>query len=56
MKVLTPLKAIRHKCLDCCAGQIVEVRECPVKDCVLWPYRMGHRPNKELLEEENYKD
>lgn len=53
MKVLTPLKAIRHKCLDCCAGQIVEVRECPVKDCALWPYRMGHRPNKKLLEEQN---
>lgn len=41
---LTPLKAIRAKCLDCCAGQVAEVRHCTVKNCPLFPYRMGHRP------------
>ena len=35
MKVLTPVKAIRAKCLDCSAGQYIEVKECPVKDCAL---------------------
>ena len=53
VKALTPIKAIRAKCLDCCCGQIVEVRLCPSEKCALWPYRMGHRPktNKESTEE-----
>ena len=41
---MTPLKAIRAKCLDCCLGQANEVRLCPVSDCSLWPYRLGHNP------------
>ena len=45
---MTPMKAIRAKCLDCCCDQQAEVRRCPSKDCALWPYRMGHRPAKEV--------
>lgn len=30
MKVLTPIKAIRAKCLDCCCQQQIEVRLCPL--------------------------
>lgn len=45
-KVLTPIKAIRAKCLDCSAGQKKEVRLCPVVDCSLYPYRMGKRPTQ----------
>jgi len=41
---VTPMKAIRLKCLDCSAGSAKEVRQCPVKDCSLWPYRLGKRP------------
>lgn len=44
MKVLRPLKAIRAKCLDCCAGQALEVRLCPIEKCPLYAYRLGHRP------------
>jgi hypothetical protein len=44
MKVLTPIKAIRAKCLDCCCGQKTEVKLCTSKNCALHPYRMGHRP------------
>lgn len=44
MAKLTPMRAIRKKCLDCCVGQIVEVRECKVKSCPLYAYRMGKRP------------
>ena len=44
MEVLTPIKAIRAKCLDCSCGMAKEVRLCPIKDCPLWPYRMGKRP------------
>ena len=44
MKHLTPIKAIRAKCLDCCCWQVKEVRLCPVENCALWSYRMGKRP------------
>jgi hypothetical protein len=44
MEILTPIKAIRAKCVDCSGGQLGEVRLCPVTTCALWPYRMGKRP------------
>lgn len=43
-KQLTPVKAIRAKCIDCCCGEKKEVRECNMAECPLWPYRMGKRP------------
>lgn len=43
-KRLTPIKAIRAKCLDCCCWQKNEVKYCAVMDCPLHPYRMGHNP------------
>ena len=46
MKKLTPIKAIRAKCLDCCAGQSGEVKLCPAEKCPLYPYRFGHRPKE----------
>lgn len=52
MAIRTPLKAIRAKCLDCSCGQFVEIRECPVVECPLWEYRLGHRPQKEQQETE----
>jgi hypothetical protein len=39
-----PLKAIREKCCDCSGGSEKEVRECPIKTCALWSYRMGKYP------------
>lgn len=45
MKHLTPIKAIRAKCLDCCGGSSKEVRDCTAGDsCPLFPYRLGKRP------------
>lgn len=41
---MTPMKAIRAKCLDCCCGQVQEVRRCPCEKCPLWAYRFGKRP------------
>ena len=50
MGKVTPMKAIRKKCLDCCCGQTKEVRECVIKTCALYPYRNGHRPkDKEII-------
>ena len=48
-KIKTPMKAIRAKCLDCCCGSYSEVRHCLVKNCALYPYRMGKRPTTDTL-------
>ncbi|MBN1501949.1 hypothetical protein JW930_00255 [Candidatus Woesearchaeota archaeon] len=45
MKPTTPMKAIRLKCVDCCAGQSLEIKACPCIDCSLWRYRLGRNPN-----------
>ena len=44
---ITPMKAIRAKCIDCSCGEKKEVRLCPIEWCPLWPYRMGKRPAKD---------
>jgi hypothetical protein len=44
MKALTPMRAIRAKCLDCSGGNSTEARLCACLTCPLWPYRLGHRP------------
>lgn len=41
---LTPIRAIRRKCLDCSYGSYKEIEFCPIESCPLWPYRMGRRP------------
>lgn len=49
MKILTPIKAIRKKCLDCSGGQYSEVRNCLDTECSLYTYRLGKRPkNKDI--------
>jgi len=54
MARLTPMKAIRAKCLECSNGQVKEVRLCPIKRCALYEYRMGHRPkDEEFTAEDN---
>lgn len=52
MERVSRSKAIRLKCIDCCAGNMAEVRKCPVENCPLWRYRMG-RELKEGTSEEN---
>lgn len=44
--VLTPLKAIRRKCIDCSGFQPSEVRNCEIPECPLFPYRLGKNPNR----------
>lgn len=41
---ISPIKAIRARCLDCCVGQPGEVRKCAAVDCPSWPFRMGVNP------------
>ena len=42
---ITPLKAIRQKCLDCSGGRS-NVRNCAAIDCPLYQFRMGKNPNR----------
>ena len=47
---MNPLKAIRGKCLDCCCGQINEVKLCPSSNCPLHPFRFGKNPFRKARE------
>lgn len=41
---LSPIKAVRKKCLDCSGGSSDEVRKCDIADCPLHPFRFGRNP------------
>lgn len=50
-----PVKAIREKCLDCCGGSTLEVKECTAENCPIYPFRLGKNPfrqKRELTEEQ----
>lgn len=54
-KYLTPTKAIKLYCkLDCCAGDTKSWKECSRKDCPLYAYRLGKRPQKVIATLTNY--
>lgn len=41
---ITPMAAIRNKCLDCCCWNAAEVTRCELTKCALHPYRFGRNP------------
>jgi hypothetical protein len=43
MKEITPMKAIRLKCLDCSCGSNEEVKNCFSKKCPLYQFRFGYK-------------
>ena len=45
-KRLSPIKAIRQHCIGCSGGSKKEVKLCTIKDCHLYPYRLGTNPNR----------
>ena len=45
-KSLTPLKAIREKCIECSGGNRAEVANCEQSDCSLYFYRKGTNPRR----------
>jgi len=52
MMITNPMKAIRAKCIDCCAGDKNEVKLCTCEqNCALWPFRMGKNPYRKPLSE-----
>ena len=42
----TPLRAIKKHCLECSGYEKKQVRECVIKDCVLYEYRQGKNPHR----------
>lgn len=58
MERVSRSKAIRLKCIDCCAGNMAEVRRCPAVGCPLWRYRMGKeiRDDESLSENPSFSD
>ena len=49
MARLTPIRAIRAKCIECTAGSLKEVRLCEIPKCALYAYRMGKNPARKRL-------
>jgi len=45
----SPMRGIRGKCLDCSGGSSIEVELCKVRDCPLWPFRLGRNPPRDPL-------
>jgi hypothetical protein len=41
---MSPLAALRLRCLDCCGNQPSEVRKCVSVTCASWPFRMEWNP------------
>jgi hypothetical protein len=49
---MSPMEAIRARCLDCCAGSAHEVRCCVAMTCPSWPFRTGKNPWRTPISEE----
>jgi len=47
---MSPLSALRVRCIDCCAGSADEVRKCVAVGCASWPFRMGVNPWRSVSE------
>ena len=55
---MTAIQAIRAYCIGCMCDDKSEVKNCPVTDCELYPFRLGRNPNykgRELSDEERAK-
>ena len=55
MERVSRSKAIRLKCIDCCCGNMAEVRRCPAEQCPLWRYRMGKEIRDGVSEETEHE-
>jgi hypothetical protein len=49
---MSPLKALRLRCIDCYGGSLKSVRGCTSTDCPSWPFRMGRNPWRAPASEE----
>lgn len=54
-EIRNPVKAIRAKCLDCSTYTISEIRNCVIKNCSLYPFRLGKNPFRTVVMTEERK-
>jgi len=47
-KKLTYRLAVRAKCLQCCCGSPLEVKNCTSIKCALYPFRLGKSPKEKV--------
>lgn len=47
---MTPMQAIKAKCLDCNCGQVKEIKLCTETNCPLHAFRLGKNPNRKARE------
>ena len=47
---VSPLRALRLHCLDCCNDSAQEVRLCTAVGCPSWPFRMAKNPWRRKLD------
>jgi hypothetical protein len=48
----TRLGATERECLDCSGGSISDVKNCWNEACSLYPFRLGHNPNRAMSPEQ----
>lgn len=47
---MTRAKAIKKHCFECAGESAKEVTICELKDCPLWPYRLGNSPESKAYQ------
>jgi len=53
MKHLTPIKSIKQYCKEqCCVNDLTSWKDCSIKQCYLWLYRLGKRPSEDMVKEQ----
>ena len=55
-RMVSPLAAIKRKCLDCSAGNVYEAQNCQCTGCAIYPFRFGRNPYGNELSEEELKN
>ncbi len=43
---MTPMKAIRRNCHECCGYNYAEVAKCEIELCCFYQYRLGFKPDQ----------
>lgn len=52
---ITPVKAIRLRCIDCSGNNHAEVKRCEHEDCPLHMWRFGRKPRHLISDAEREK-
>ena len=52
---MSPLEAIKEKCLDCCCGQTAEIKLCTATNCPLYSFRKAPKKTRIMTDEQKAK-